>query len=166
MYVDMRKEFLEDINTTEDVLIPEDPLDRVIGHDDVMPIIKIAAKQRRNLLLVGPPGIGKSLIAQAISSYLPKPNEEIAVLHNPERPERPIVEVRKRKEIEKESKEFGGSSGKLIDPKEVPANVAEKLGFRCVHCKEYSSAYEKICPKCGRDKFAELNSQKDTLENY
>ncbi|MGZ7044046.1 MAG: ATP-binding protein, partial [Methanobacterium sp.] len=77
MYVNMKKEFLKDIETTKDILIPKDPLNRVIGHDDIIEFVKIAAKQRRNLLLVGPPGIGKSLIAQAISVHLNNSNEEI-----------------------------------------------------------------------------------------
>jgi len=66
--------------------------------------VKIAAKQRRNLLLVGPPGIGKSLIAQAISFHLGEPNEEITVVNNPEIPERPFVEVKTRKEMENDQK--------------------------------------------------------------
>ena len=104
MYVNMNKEFLKDIETTQDILIPKDPLERVIGHEDIIKFVKIAAKQRRNLLLVGPPGIGKSLIAQAISFHLGKCNEEINVVHNPERPERPFVEIKTRKEIENEIK--------------------------------------------------------------
>ncbi|MDD1763359.1 MAG: ATP-binding protein, partial [Methanobacteriaceae archaeon] len=80
MYVNMKKEDLGDIETTKDVLIPKDPLERVIGHDDIIDFVKIAAKQRRNLLLVGPPGIGKSLIAQAISFHLQDPQEEITVV--------------------------------------------------------------------------------------
>ena len=67
MYINMKKEFLGDIQTTADIQIPKDPLERVIGHDDIIDFVKIAAKQHRNLLLVGRPGIGKSLIAQAIS---------------------------------------------------------------------------------------------------
>ena len=100
MYVNMKKEFLGDITTTKDIIIPKDPLERVIGHDDIIKFVKIAAKQRRNLLLVGPPGIGKSLIAQAISFHLSDPNEEITVVNNPERPERPFVEIKTRKEME------------------------------------------------------------------
>ena len=56
MYVNMKKEFLGDITTTKDIIIPKDPLERVIGHDDIIKFVKIAAKQRRNLLLVGSSG--------------------------------------------------------------------------------------------------------------
>ena len=31
MYVNMKKEFLGDIKTTKDIMIPKDPLERVIG---------------------------------------------------------------------------------------------------------------------------------------
>ncbi|MEJ8542873.1 Lon protease family protein [Methanothermobacter wolfeii] len=160
MYVDMNREYLKDINTTEDVRIPEDPLERVIGHDDVMPMIKIAAKQRRHLLLVGPPGIGKSLLAQALSFHLPEPSEEITVVHNPERPERPFVEVKSRKEIENEILEIERAEGELIDPQSVPDAVAERLGFKCIHCGEYSSAYSSLCPKCGGDKFSHIKARR------
>lgn len=163
MYVNMKKEFLKDIETTKDILIPKDPLNRVIGHDDIIEFVKIAAKQRRNLLLVGPPGIGKSLIAQAISFHLTEANEEITVVHNPERPERPFVEVKSRKERESESMKLQKAEGDVVDASEVPEAVAERLGFRCVHCGGYSSAYQSICQSCGRDKFSHINARRKHL---
>jgi ATP-dependent Lon protease len=163
MYVNMKKEFLRDIETTKDILIPKDPLNRVIGHDDIIEFVKIAAKQRRNLLLVGPPGIGKSLIAQAISFHLQEPNEEITVVHNPERPERPFVEIKSRKEMENERIDLQKAEGDVVDPKDVPEAVAERLGFRCVHCASYNSAYQSICSNCGGDKFSHINARRKHL---
>lgn len=163
MYVNMKKEFLGDINTTKDILIPKDPLERVIGHEDIIKFVKIAAKQRRNLLLVGPPGIGKSLIAQAISVHLKKPNEEITVVHNPERPERPFVEIKTRKEMENEKKDLERAEGDVVDPHNVPEAVAERLGFRCPHCGSYNSAYQSVCPNCGSDKYAQINASRKHL---
>jgi ATP-dependent Lon protease len=163
MYVNMDKEFLKDIETTKDILIPKDPLDRVIGHDDIIDFVKIAAKQRRNLLLVGPPGIGKSLIAQAISFHLGNPNEEITVVHNPERPERPFVEVKTRKEMETEKKDLQMAEGEIVDPETVPEAVAERLGFRCVQCGSYNNAYQSICPHCGGDKYSHINARRKHL---
>lgn len=159
----MDKEFLKDIETTKDILIPKDPLERVIGHDDIIEFVKIAAKQRRNLLLVGPPGIGKSLIAQAISFHLGDPNEEITVVHNPERPERPFVEVKTRKEMENEKKALERAEGDIVDPIEVPEAVAERLGFRCVHCGSYNNAYQSICTQCGGDKYSHINARRKHL---
>jgi ATP-dependent Lon protease len=163
MYVNMKKEFLGDIENTADILIPKDPLERVIGHDEIINFVKIAAKQRRNLLLVGPPGIGKSLIAQAISFHLAKPQEEITVVNNPERPERPFVEVKTRKEIESELEDLQRAEGDLVSPQDVPEIVAERLGFRCANCESYTSAYQSICPNCGADKYSHLNARRKHL---
>lgn len=163
MYVNMKKEFLGDIESTANILIPKDPLERVIGHEDIINFVKIAAKQRRNLLLVGPPGIGKSLIAQAISFHLAKPQEEITVVHNPERPERPFVEIKTRNEIEKELKDIQRAEGDIVVPQDVPDIVAERLGFRCANCETYTSAYQSICPNCGSDKYAHFNARKKHL---
>jgi ATP-dependent Lon protease len=163
MYVNMKKEFLRDINTTKDILIPKDPLERVIGHEDIIRSVKIAAKQRRNLLLVGPPGIGKSLIAQAISFHLKKPNEEITVVQNPERPERPFVETKTRNEMEHEKRDLERAEGELVSPENVPEAVADRLGFRCVNCGGYNNAYQSICPNCGADKYSHINARRKHL---
>ncbi|MGZ7108350.1 MAG: ATP-binding protein [Methanobacterium sp.] len=163
MYVNMKKEFLKDIETTKDILIPKDPLNRVIGHDDIIEFVKIAAKQRRNLLLVGPPGIGKSLIAQAISVHLNNSNEEITVVHNPERPERPFVEIKTRKERKNERMELQKAEGDVVDASQIPEAVAERLGFKCVHCGSYNSAYQSICQSCGGDKFSHINARRKHL---
>jgi ATP-dependent Lon protease len=163
MYINMKKEFLRDIKSTSDIQIPQDPMERVIGHDDIIKFVKIAAKQRRNLLLVGPPGIGKSLIAQAISVHLAEPQEEITVVHNPERPERPFVEIKTRKERESEIKDLQRAEGDLVNPQEVPELVAERLGFRCPNCESYTNAFQSICPQCGVDKYSHINARRKNL---
>ena len=48
---------MRDIESSFDIPIPKDPLKRVIGQDFAIKIARIAAHQRRNLLLIGPPGI-------------------------------------------------------------------------------------------------------------
>jgi ATP-dependent Lon protease len=145
---------LDQIESTTDIPIPTDPLERVIGQDDAVTLARTAATQRRHLLLVGPPGTGKSMIAQALSLHLPRPMEEIRVVHNPENPERPMIEVRKRDDVVKDNLEREGAEGELIDPKEAPINVAERLGYKCVHCGIYSSPKDRVCPKCSRPKSA------------
>jgi ATP-dependent Lon protease len=133
-------------------MIPSDPLGRVVGQEEAVDLARIAAGQRRHLLLVGPPGTGKSMIAQALSLHLPLPTNEIRIVHNPENPERPLVEIKEQSEVIKEEREMKGAEGELVDPKEAPINVAERLGYKCVNCGIYSSHLERVCPKCTRPK--------------
>ncbi len=142
---------IDEIETTEDIPIPKDPIDRIIGQDTAVEKVKIAIKQRRHLLLVGPPGVGKSMLAQALALKLPKPKEEIRVVNNPQNPERPFLEIVTR-EMLKRNRSESVSEWKIVTPKEVPSFVAEHLGFRCLYCGEISSAREIICPRCGNIK--------------
>jgi ATP-dependent Lon protease len=143
---------LESFETTEEIKISPDPLERVIGQEEAVRLARIAASQGRHFLLVGPPGTGKSMIAQALALYLHRPTEEIRVVHNPENPERPMVEVKRSDEVKKESETKGSAEGEFIDPKEAPVNVAERLGYRCANCGDYSSPKEAFCPKCQQTK--------------
>jgi ATP-dependent Lon protease len=149
---------LDGIASTADISIPKDPLKRVIGQDDAIKLARIAASQRRHLMLVGPPGTGKSMIAQALALHLARPTEEVRVVQNPENPERPLVEVKSREEAEKERSTEADAGGELIDPKSAPVNVAERLGFKCVNCGTYSSPKERFCTKCTRPKMSHMSA--------
>ncbi|MHA1207934.1 MAG: ATP-binding protein [Candidatus Freyarchaeota archaeon] len=138
--------YLEELETTEDIAIPKNPLDRVIGQDHAVKMAKLAVRQRRHLLLVGYPGVGKSMIAQAIAFLLPAPKEEIWVVDNPKNPERPFVEVRSGREANRDE------IGEIVTPDKIPPEVAIKLGFRCRSCGALSSPLKLRCEVCGEEK--------------
>jgi ATP-dependent Lon protease len=146
---------LQDIESTLQVAIPTNPLDRIIGQEEAVGIAKIAATQRRHLLLVGPPGIGKSMTAQALSFYLPLPENEVQVVHNPENPQRPFIEVKDREEVMRAIKQMETAEGELITPESAPQEVAERLGFRCPSCGAFSSSEDLNCPVCQRTKISQ-----------
>ncbi|MHA1243775.1 MAG: ATP-binding protein [Candidatus Heimdallarchaeota archaeon] len=145
---------MKDIEDTYDVPIPRDPLKRIIGQDYAIRIARMAARQRRNLLLIGPPGIGKSMIAQALSFHLGQPSEELWIVHNPENPERPFFEIKTLEEIKKLKNQTQTSSeyGRLIPPSKAPSDVAIKLGYECEHCHKYSIPESRMCPHCNNSK--------------
>jgi len=149
------------IRDTSQVVIPKHPIEQIIGQDEAIRTARIISRQRRHLLLVGPPGTGKSMIAQAVSSLIPKPIQEVSVLHNFERPERPIIEVRIASEIKNER--LAKALGRVVLSSEVPIYVAEKLGFRCRRCGSLSFADIPACPKCGADKYRKEESPFDDL---
>jgi ATP-dependent Lon protease len=140
---------LDEVRTTDDIPIPTDPLARVIGQEKAVELARIAAFQRRHLLLVGPPGIGKSMTAQALALHLDRPRTEVRVVHNPENPERPSVEIVTRDEVHREREAARSVEGELIAPPDAPASVAERLGYRCPRCSFYSLPAERYCPSCG-----------------
>lgn len=140
---------LDEVRTTDDIPIPTDPLARVIGQEKAVELARIAAFQRRHLLLVGPPGIGKSMTAQALALHLDRPRTELRVVHNPENPERPSIEIVTRDEVHREREAARSVEGELIAPQDAPASVAERLGYRCPRCSFYSLPAERYCPSCG-----------------
>jgi ATP-dependent Lon protease len=146
---------LQDIDSTAQIAIPDMPLDRIIGQEEAVEVAQIAASQRRHLLLVGPPGIGKSMTALALSLYLPIPETEVQVVHNPENPQRPFIETKDREEVLHTVRQLETAEGELVAPEDVPQDVAERLGFRCPSCGAYSSYEEINCPVCQRTKVSQ-----------
>ncbi|MGM0715063.1 ATP-binding protein [Brevibacillus parabrevis] len=57
--------------TTEELPVPSRLIDQVIGQKRAVDIIKLAAQQKRSVLLIGEPGTGKSMLAKAMSELLP-----------------------------------------------------------------------------------------------
>lgn len=143
---------ITEVENTSYIEIPLDPLERVIGQKEAVNLARIAAMQHRNLLLVGPPGTGKSMIAQALALHLPHPKEELRVVHNPQYPERPVIEIKKQDEVYREHESTQFAHGELKKPEDVPKEVAEKLGYLCKFCGTYSSYRERQCPRCSKIK--------------
>ena len=92
--------------TTTDIKIPPKLSEQIVGQDEAVNIIKKAAKQRRNVLLIGEPGTGKSLTGQALAELLPKETlVDILSFNNPIDENAPIIRtVPKGKGLEVVSK--------------------------------------------------------------
>ncbi len=78
--------------TTAEIPVPKSIIEQVIGQDKAAEIMRKAASQRRHVLLIGEPGIGKSLLAQGMAELIPKEElEDIVVLPNTLDENTPIV---------------------------------------------------------------------------
>ncbi|WP_458206168.1 ATP-dependent protease LonB [Haladaptatus sp. NG-SE-30] len=81
-----------EIESTEEVEIPDRLVDQVIGQDHARDVVMKAAKQRRHVMMIGTPGTGKSMLAKAMSQLLPKEDlQDVLVYHNPDDGNEPKV---------------------------------------------------------------------------
>jgi Lon-like ATP-dependent protease len=80
--------------TTADLEVPERLLDQVIGQDQAVQIVKKAAEQKRHVMLIGDPGTGKSMVARAMTEFLPKEElEDIIAYPNSDDSNTPHIRV-------------------------------------------------------------------------
>ncbi len=85
---------LTSFTNTSEIAVPSSLIEQVIGQEKSVEIIRKAAAQKRNVLLVGVPGTGKSLLAQAMSEILPVSQlQDILIYPNSEDPNNPRVRV-------------------------------------------------------------------------
>lgn len=80
------------LKNTGDIEVPPLLIDQVIGHEESVETIKKAAKQRRNVLLIGDPGVGKSMLAKGMAELLPpEVLEDVLVYPNAEDNNYPLI---------------------------------------------------------------------------
>ena len=80
--------------TTADIQIPDRLLEQVIGQDKAVEVVRKAAEQKRHVMLIGDPGTGKSMVARAMTEFLPNEElEDIIAYPNPEDTNTPHIRV-------------------------------------------------------------------------
>jgi len=78
--------------TSKDITVPKRLIDQIIGQEEAVETIKKAAEQRRNVLLIGEPGVGKSMLAKAMAELLPREQlQDILVYPNLDDPNNPVI---------------------------------------------------------------------------
>ena len=83
-----------DFKSTEEIEVPELLLDQVIGQDKAVNVVRKAAEQKRHVMLIGEPGTGKSMVARAMTAFLPREElEDILAYPNKEDPNTPHIRV-------------------------------------------------------------------------
>ena len=80
--------------TTAQLEVPPKLIDQVIGQDDAVEVAKKAAVQKRHMILIGEPGTGKSMLARAMTDFLPKEQlQDILAYANSEDSNEPKIRV-------------------------------------------------------------------------
>ena len=84
----------ESFQTTADIKVPKKLLDQVIGQDHAVTVVRKAAEQKRHVMMIGDPGTGKSMLARAMTEFLPREElEDIICYPNPDDQNQPRIRV-------------------------------------------------------------------------
>lgn len=87
-----KKEEIQTYKSSDDIKVPDMIIDQIIGQEEAVETIIKAAKQRRNVLLIGEPGIGKSMLAKGMAELLPPEElQDILVYPNMEDNNNPLI---------------------------------------------------------------------------
>lgn len=79
-------------SSSGDIKVPEKIIDQIIGQEEAVETVKKAAEQRRNVLLIGEPGIGKSMLAKGMAELLPGEElQDVLVYPNIEDNHNPLI---------------------------------------------------------------------------
>ncbi len=96
---------------TSQIKTPTRLIDQIIGQEKAVQTALKAAEQKRNLMLIGDPGTGKSMLAKAMAEVLPKQKvPDIIAYHNNKNPNNPKI-----KSVP------GGDGRKLVEKYETEA---------------------------------------------
>jgi len=78
--------------STADIEISKKLVEQVMGQERAVDLIKKAAQQRRNVLLIGEPGTGKSMLGLALAELLPKEKlVDVIAFPNPNDENMPLI---------------------------------------------------------------------------
>jgi Lon-like ATP-dependent protease len=80
------------MTSTEDFSLSERLMDQIIGQEQAVDVVKLAARQKRFLLIVGEPGTGKSMLGRAVAELMSLGDlQDVLAFPNDEDPFRPRV---------------------------------------------------------------------------
>ncbi|MEM3364091.1 MAG: ATP-dependent protease LonB [Candidatus Micrarchaeia archaeon] len=119
---------------TSEIKVPEKLIEQVIGQDKAVDIIRKAARQKRHVLLVGQPGTGKSMLAQAMSEMLPAEElEDVLIYPNKHDENNPKVRVVKTYDSPDELKrKLPGKGRRIIESHRKEMATSESGSFSIV----------------------------------